>query len=231
MVFPLLGLLRFLWLRFFRCRARFAVFFNNIMKTSKLFSAMMVAALMNAGAIAAQVAAPAVAPSPATTGSAVAAEKPAGSQAPVVSVSATNLIPQPAAGAVALPAAADELLHGYGSQAQQSLILTYFAAGTLADALAAGAVSGDDGRKQADSYLALATQARDELKRVRATYVLGAVDLDLLDKLAVAYEDVIPMIESAQKLAETPKDAEKRAATEAARRRAFLTLSAIFGWK
>ncbi|MGA2052232.1 MAG: hypothetical protein ABSH19_02855 [Opitutales bacterium] len=141
------------------------------------------------------------------------------------------LNPQPAPGAMALPGAAGVLLSGYGQQAQEGLILSYFAAGTLADALSAGSLSSTDARHQADSYLALATSARDDLRRVRNAYALDTAELDELDKLVAAYGDVIPMIESAQRLVAAPTDPDARAACQAARRKAFATLSALFNWQ
>jgi hypothetical protein len=143
----------------------------------------------------------------------------------------SRLDPQPTPGSIPLPGAGSVLLSGYGQQAQEGLILAYFAAGTLGDALSAGSLSGADARRQADSYLALATSARDDLRRVRAAYALEADELDQLDKLAAAYGDVIPMIEADQKLADEPTDPAARAACQAARRKAFATLSALFNWQ
>jgi len=148
-----------------------------------------------------------------------------------VAAADTSLDPKPATGATSLPESADTLLGGYGKQAQQSLILAYFAAGTLGDALVAGSVPKDDGKHQAESYLNLATSARDDLRTQRATYALDAQELALLDKLAAAYADVIPMIEADSKLADAPNDPAARAAFQTARRKAFATLSALFGWK
>ncbi len=144
---------------------------------------------------------------------------------------ATRLDPQPTPGAATLPAGTGVLLSGYGQQAQGGLILAYFATGTLGDALTAGALSGADARRQADSYLTLATSARDDLKRVRAAYALEVADLDQLDKLNAAYGDVIPMITAVQRLADGPRDAANRAAFQAARRQAFATLGALFHWQ
>jgi hypothetical protein len=142
-----------------------------------------------------------------------------------------RLDPQPAPGSAPLPAGTGVLLSGYGQQAQGGLILAYFAAGTLGDALTAGSLSGADARRQADSYLTLATSARDDLRRVRAAYALEVADLDQLDKLNAAYGDVIPLIAAAQQLADKPADAASRAAFEAARRRAFATLGVLFNWR
>jgi hypothetical protein len=144
---------------------------------------------------------------------------------------AARLDPQPAAGAAPLPAGAGMLLSGYGQQAQGGLILAYFAAGTLGDALTAGSLSGADGRRQADSYLTLAASARDDLRRVRGAYALNVADLDELDKLNAAYGEVIPLIAAAQQLADKPADAERRAAFQAARRKAFATLGVLFNWR
>jgi hypothetical protein len=150
---------------------------------------------------------------------------------PSLPVAKTRLDPEPTTGAVPLPAGTDILVRGYGQQAQQGLLLAYFSAGTLADALLAGSVTAPDGLKLADSYLTLATTGRDDLRHVRAAYAFDAVDLDQLDKLAAAYGDVIPLIESARKLASGPVTAENRAAFEAARRKAFTTLGTFFNWK
>ncbi len=142
-----------------------------------------------------------------------------------------RLNPVPAPGAAALPDAAGRLLSGYIQQAQAGLILAYFAAGTLGDALTAGSVSSGDGRRQGGSYQALATSARDDLRAVRNAYALSTADLDQLDKLTAAYGDVIPMIEADLKLADGPTDPANRAAFQAARRKAFATLAALFDWK
>jgi len=144
---------------------------------------------------------------------------------------AARLDPQPTPGAMPLPAGAGVLLSGYGQQAQGGLILAYFAAGTLGDAVTAGSVSGADARRQADSYLTLATSARDDLRRVRAAYALDVADLDQLDKLNAAYGDVIPLIAAAQQLADKPADAASRSAFQAARRKAFATLGVLFNWR
>jgi len=142
-----------------------------------------------------------------------------------------RLDPQPAPGAEPLPAGAGVLLSGYGQQTQGGLILAYFAAGTLGDAVTAGSLSGADARRQADSYLTLATSARDDLRRVRAAYALDVADLGQLDKLNAAYGDVIPLIAAAQQLADKPADAASRSAFQAARRKAFATLAVLFNWR
>ncbi len=156
---------------------------------------------------------------------------PATPEKPVLPLAKTRLDPEPTAGAVPLPAGTDLLVRGYGQQAQQALILSYFSAGTLADALLAGSVTPPDGLRLADSYLTLAGAGRDDLRRVRAAYAFDAVDLDQLDKFAAAYGEVIPLLEAARKLASPPVTAESRAAFEAARRKAFTTLATLFNWK
>jgi hypothetical protein len=140
---------------------------------------------------------PAETPPPANTTVAAAPAAPA----PVTPLSAMQmrLNPVPAPGSAPLPAGAQRLLSGYEQQAQEGLILAYFAAGTLGDALTGGTVTGVDGVHQADSYLALATSAQDDLRQVRAAYALPTADLDQLDKLAVAYGEVIPMIQAARR--------------------------------
>jgi len=191
----------------------------------------LVILLASAGPVFGQ-AAPAASPAapsvPAAASAAVPAAAPGSSG---IAAARTSLDPQPAPNAQPLPAAADTLLRGYGQQAQQSLILAYFSVGTLADSLLGGSLKGPDGLKLADSYLTLATSGRDDLRRVRAAYVLDAGDLDQLDKFIVAYGDVIPMIEAARQLAGGPANAEYRAAFEASRRKAFATLAALFEWK
>jgi hypothetical protein len=170
----------------------------------------------------------AAAPAAAPNGTAT---PPAQTPASGLSALAPSLGPAPAPNAVVLPTSADGLVRGYGTQAQQSLILAYFSAGTLADGLTAGSVTADEGKRQAETYLTLATNARDDVRHIRAAYVFERDDLLLLDQLAAGYGDVIPLIESTKKLAAAPTDAKARAAAQAAKRRAFLTLATIFGWK
>ena len=116
-------------------------------------------------------------------------------------------------------------------RAQEGLILVYFASGTLADGLLAGSVSNGDARRNADSYLTLAKSARDDLRQVRAAYILDAAGLSQLDRLVAAYGDVIPMIEATKQMAEAPTDATIRANFQTARRKAFATMGALFNWQ
>jgi hypothetical protein len=161
------------------------------------------------------------------TTTAAAATAPASDKMPA----RTSLDPKPAPGAVALPAAANTLLSGYNAQAQEGLILVYFASGTLADGLLAGSVSNGDARRNADSYLTLAKSARDDLRQVRAAYILDAAGLSQLDRLVAAYGDVIPMIEATKQMADAPTDATIRANFQTARRKAFATMGALFNWQ
>jgi hypothetical protein len=151
--------------------------------------------------------------------------------APGVAAARTSLDPQAAPGAQPLPASADTLLRGYSQQAQGTLIYAYFAAGTLFDSLAAGAINGPDATRIADSYHVLAVGARDDLRRIRATYALGTADLILIDKYIAAYNDVIPFIEATQGFAANPDDPALRAGTQAARRKAFAILAILFDWR
>jgi len=97
--------------------------------------------------------------------------------------------------------------------------------------LLAGSVSNGDARRNADSYLTLAKSARDDLRQVRAAYILDAAGLSQLDRLVAAYGDVIPMIEATKQMAEAPTDATIRANFQTARRKAFATMGALFNWQ